>query len=477
VPVEQKITLQVLLQPPDRLHVTFFKGASPSVFESTVKSSRLCPFHAGLVSERAREIFSLLARANAGAPDLLAPLVAEGRNLYDDLLPAFVKDKLSADRIAGEHGASRSLVLHLDRPLLGIPWELLHDGVDFLARRFRVGRLVSLEQEVSLPLKRNMRAPLSALLVADPSGNLPAARREAGELAEILEDSPLFGRVTVLAGDVSVRSFRDELGRHDVLHYAGHADAGGAGDGGGRLFLKDGALTTGMLVQLRQRVDFPGLVFLNGCRSSDDTGQLFAGGDPLADMSSIASALLLCGVQHVIGTLWEVRDDVARQCATSFYRELGRGGTIGASLAASRQAVSTSHGEESLLWADHLLYGDPTWRAVQPANAALEDFDALDGLEQKYRTELQSAPESSTRLLAAAMLLRLGDRTVVPALGKELATLEAWLAPDAAQRDRRRAGLVVQALASAAGLAPTGPPEELPDADAVRSLLVRLLRG
>ncbi len=464
---EQKITLQVILQSPDTLRVTPFKEGS--VLESTVKPSRVCPFHSGLVADRAREILALLARANAGARGLLPQLERAGQAIYMDLLPSFLKEKL-------QEASGKSLVLHLDRPLLGIPWELLHDGEGFLGRRFRIGRLVSTDQEGSVKLQRSMRAPLTALIIADPAGNLPAARREAEELAAILEDSPLYGHVTMLAGDVSVRTFLDELGRHDVLHYAGHAEAGAPSDGGGRLILRDGTLSAGMLGQYRGRVDFPGLVFLNGCSSSDDTVRLSAGGDPLADVSGLASALLLCGVRHVVGTLWEVRDEVARVCATSFHRELARGGTIGASLAASRDATIATWGEDSLLWADHLLYGDPTWRAAQPANAALEDFDVLDGLEQKYHRELLSE-DASTRLLAAAMLLRLGDRSVVPALGRDLSTLESWLAPDASQRDRRRAGLVVQALAAAAGLAPSGPPDQLPDAAAVRTLVVRLLRG
>jgi CHAT domain-containing protein len=474
---EQKVTLQVLLQSPDAIRVTPFKEGS--ALESTVKPSRVCPFHSGLVADRAREILSLLARANAGASGLLPQLVRAGQAIYVDLLPAFLKEKL-------EEAAGRNLVLHLDRPLLGIPWELLHDGDQFLGRRFRIGRLVSLEHEGGAALKREMRAPLSALVVADPKGDLPAAQREGDEVAAILEDSPLFGNVTMLCGKVSVLDLRKELGEYDVMHYAGHTEAGGRA--GGRLILSDGPVPASLLAQWhahahgRERggVHFPGLVFLNGCSSNDDTANLSAGGDQLADISGLASSLLLCGVRHVIGTLWEVRDEVARLFATSFWREFGRGSaigrtTIGGALAEARDATIASHGEESLLWADHLLYGDPTWRPEQPANVALEDFDTVNGLEQKYRRELL-AEDPATRLLAAAMLLRLGDRSVVPALGRDLDALLSWLAPDAPRRERQRAAVVVQALASAAGLAPSGPPDQLPDPAAVRALVVRLLR-
>ena len=84
--------------------------------------------------------------------------------------------------------------------------------------------------------------------------------------------------------------------------------------------------------QLRGRVDFPGLVFLNGCGSAADTVHLTARGDPFGGVSGLASAFLLSGVRHVVGTLWDVRDEVARHFATSFYQELGRGCSIGAAM-------------------------------------------------------------------------------------------------------------------------------------------------
>lgn len=461
---EQKVTLQVLWQSADAIRVTPFKEGS--VLESTVKTSRICPFHSALVADRARDVLSLLARANAGERGLLGQLETAGQAIYLDLLPAFLKEKL-------EEAAVRNLVLHLDRQLLGIPWELLHDGDAFLGRRFRIGRLVTMEQD-SATLQRRMQPPLSALVVADPCGDLPAARREAEQVGRILEDGPLFGEVTSLIGDVTLRTFRDELARHDVLHFAGHAEAGDKRQGG-RLRLADGAFTTKMIDQLRGRVDFPGLVFLNGCASSDDTVRLSADSDPLGGMSGVASALLLGGVRHVVGTLWDVRDEVARRCAAAFYKDLGSGSTIGCSLEAARLAIIDEHGEDSLLWANHLLYGDPTW-APGPAagREAFEDSSVLDGLEARYRDQLLSS-DAGKRLLAAAMLLRLGDRTVIPALGREMAELETWLQPDAPQRARRSAALVVQALAAAAGLSPGGPPDVLPDVTAVRALYQRLV--
>jgi len=464
---EPKVTLQVLWQSEDSIRVTPFKEGS--ALESTVKTSRTCPFHSGLVADRATEILSLLARANSGDDGLLDQLVAAGRAIYVDLLPAFLKEKLREAR-------GKSLVLHLDRQLVGIPWELLHDGDDFLGRAHRIGRLVSTEGDGTPPLQRDMKPPLTVLVVADPAGDLPAARAEAEEVEAILEDAPFCGGVTMLTGKVGLRSFRDELARHDVLHFAGHADPDPR-TGEAHLRLADGKLPASLIAQWRGRVDVPGLVFLNACASADDAHQLSLGGGSQAGRTSgLASALLQAGVRHVVGTLWAVRDEVARRFATRFYRALSAGDTIGTAMAAGRDELSSAWGEESLLWADHLLYGDPTWRVQTPGNLTFADLDVLDGLQDKYRAELLSA-DGSTRLLAAAMLLRLGDRGAVGALAKELPLLESWMATDATRQQRRQAALVVQALASAAGLAPSEPPDELPDLAAVRGLVERLRGG
>jgi CHAT domain-containing protein len=459
---DEKFTLQVLCASDEAIRVTPFKEGS--VLESTVKTSRTCPFHRRLVADRAREIVGLLARANAGVPGLLPELVEASQAIWVDLLPAFLKEKLA-------EAVGRNLILHLDKPLLGIPWELLHDGDEFLGRRFRIGRLVTVDgHEGRSSPSRRMHAPLSVLIVADPSGDLPAAREEATEVAAILEDAPAVSSVTLLMGSVTTRAFRDALAKHDVLHYAGHAEARPEGGGPPHLRLSDGTVSASLMEQLRGRIDFPGLVFLNACGSADETTRLSAGNNPLQDTAGLASSFLVGGTRHVVGTLWEVRDEVGCRFATSFYRSLVQGGSIGAAMASARDALQEQHGADSLLWAAHLLYGDPTWRITGTSNLISDDFDVLDGLERKYRSELESA-DPAQRIMAAAMLLRLGDTSVAPTLGAELDLLATWMSGDATARQRRQAGLVVEALASAAGVSLS---EDLPDMTDVRALYARL---
>lgn len=460
---EPKFTLQVLWQSEDSIRVTPFKEGT--ALESTLKTSRTCSFHSGLVAERAGEILAILTRANAGRDGLMSELVEAGRAIYVDLLPSFLKEKL-------QEAHAPNLVLHLDKPLVGIPWELLHDGDDFLGRRFRLGRLVTMEEESAPPMQRRMEPPLSVLIVADPSGDLPAAQHEAQEVESLLEDSPVIGSVTTLTGQVALRTLRDELPKHDILHYAGHADFDDR-SGEAQLRLADGALSTKLIDQVSGRVDFPGLVFLNACRSADEMRVDAVGGPALAGPAGVASSLLLAGVRHVVGTLWEVRDEVARHFARSFYRSLGASETVGVAMERARHAIAGKYGEDRLLWANYLLYGDPTWSIEPPRNLTFDDMDVLDGLETRYRAELFSE-DGATRLLAAAMLLRLGDRSVASAVQRDLPLLESWVSPHASRKERRQATLVAHALASAAGLCPVERPGEVPDIEAVRRLLDRL---
>jgi hypothetical protein len=116
------------------------------------------------------------------------------------------------------------LYLRLDERLVHVPWELCHDGDDFLLTKFRVGRQVITAQPIAEPLPlRADRDRLRILLVADPTESLPQATAEAEQLCALLDEVPGVD-VTLLSG----RSIRRipllaALQEHDVVHFAGHS--------------------------------------------------------------------------------------------------------------------------------------------------------------------------------------------------------------------------------------------------------------
>jgi CHAT domain-containing protein len=67
-----------------------------------------------------------------------------------------------------------------------------------------------------------------------------------------------------------------------------------------------------------------------------------------------AEAFLRGGVANFIGTWWPVGDAAAGAFATTLYRDLAKGHSIGAALNASRAAVRELPSAD---WANYLHYG------------------------------------------------------------------------------------------------------------------------
>jgi CHAT domain-containing protein len=97
----------------------------------------------------------------------------------------------------------------------------------------------------------------------------------------------------------------------------------------------------------------PALVFFNACES----GRLRATVNPLRQLHrsvGFAEAFLRGGVANFIGTWWPVSDTAAAAFATTLYRGLARGDSIGDALNAARGAVRALPSAD---WANYLHYG------------------------------------------------------------------------------------------------------------------------
>jgi hypothetical protein len=246
-----------------------------------------------------------------------------------------------------------------------VPWEALNlrgwfpalDGG--MSRRYATADLVPARFDAS----RREQRELSVLLIANPTGDLPGAEAERERIAHILARYKTV-RLSEVAGDAATMArvtAEFESGRHDVIHYAGHAvfDEQRPGDGG--LALADGELTGAHLSALGR---LPPLVVFNACESA----RLRRGAKPrrgatqrgqgIARNLSLAETLLRAGLAHYVGTHWPVEDASATAFATVFYRELLRG-TVGDALVKARRAV---HARRSPDWADYVHYGDAEFR-------------------------------------------------------------------------------------------------------------------
>lgn len=284
------------------------------------------------------------ANASGDPPDGRA-LSDAGKGLLDTVLP---RGNTSALSVRGELTALRPglpLLIATDDP--AVPWELLKDegGDEYIGLKFDIGRRLVSVAGASGGQRESAARP-SALIVANPTEDLPEAEVEARAVRRFLEHHGV--RCSYLEGaEASFPAFLDQIRRrHKLIHFAGHIRY----DDAAReyaLVLHDGQVFTASAVRshLRSRP----VVFLNGCES----GLVVKG---------LTEAFLASGARAVVGALCRIPDGGAQTFAEAFYDAAlsGRLG-IGGAVRNARLAVKGKAGLGAT-WASFVLYGDPTLR-------------------------------------------------------------------------------------------------------------------
>ena len=236
--------------------------------------------------------------------------------------------------------------------LLGLPWELLHDGRSYL---FRGGRPVLVRRR--LPSQRYFprlvaEPPIRVLLVSPrPEGEgvdyinhrviaqpMTEALGKLGDLAELTVLAP----PTFPALQAALQEAEERGKPFHVVHFDGH----GVFDkhiGLGGLCFEDPQDVGKLSERRHQTVDaremaavirdhrIP-LVFLNACQSAQ------AEEDPTA---SVAARLLDEGVASVVAMSYTVLVETARRFVTAFYQALVGGARVGEAMLKSQQALQS----------------------------------------------------------------------------------------------------------------------------------------
>jgi CHAT domain-containing protein len=149
-----------------------------------------------------------------------------------------------------------------------------------------------------------------ALIVGDPPSSRPRLARGRAEAEQIA--AVHHGRL--LSADAATRARFIEAARGSALiYFAGHAESDLL-DRDSALLLAGGAISESDIA--RMRLEQHPLVVLAACGTFR--------GDPMhvAGMSSLARAFLTAGARAVVGTLWEVDDDVAASLFLQFHENL-----------------------------------------------------------------------------------------------------------------------------------------------------------
>jgi hypothetical protein len=257
---------------------------------------------------------------------------------------------------------------------LELPWELMRSDrsenkylcLDRPVARMPTGHVSPNITDVARP-----GGKARFILIADPTQNLPGARREAEiiqqRLAEQWKDRI---DITLLQGKDAQGARLNEVlynGTYDVIHYAGHAAFDENNPERSALLLSGDEIF--LAQKIRRLLRGRPLVFLNACESgktANEQEQAPQVGYLQKPAAGLASSFIYGGAKGCIGSLWPVYDDSAAEFAVAFYGRVLDGHMIGEAMRQTRIEIRQRFPRQ-ITWASFVLYGDPTQRIAYPS--------------------------------------------------------------------------------------------------------------
>jgi class 3 adenylate cyclase/CHAT domain-containing protein/tetratricopeptide (TPR) repeat protein len=353
----------------------------------TVRHYEETPVSIDEIGIRCREIIETLNKVNREGRitrDVLNNLRKVGQVFHEELFTRNVQAKVKETQ--ADH-----LILNLDDNLIHVPWELLHDGNQFLSQRFSMGRVVRTRQAIAGRKTRSLARPLKMLILADLKGDLKEAYHEGLQIRDYLNRDKDFINVSLRSEDITPDFIKSKIRNFDLVHFAGHVEYNQQRPGESGWQLTSGIITGQDIMQMVGTTILPALIFSNACQSARTEGwgmeENFQN-----KIYGLANAFILAGVKHYIGTFWEVLDEPSRRFATEFYKNLLSGMTLGEAVRTARIELIKSYGEETIVWASYLLYGDPTTNYMDQ----VKQIEAPVAIEEPMPARVPS-PEISER--------------------------------------------------------------------------------
>jgi serine/threonine protein kinase len=309
-----------------------------------------------------------------------------GKELFRQAFPQAIIEALARAK-------AQFLILDLAPPLLGIPWELSHDGHDFLSFRYCTGRIVSdWTSEVSNRGHPD-RFGRSVCILSNPTGDLPVCTHEGDYLSSALTEGH-HSQVTWLNNTTNRNTLEPWLANCDVFHYCGHFVPASNGNHPSGWQLADGLYSSNEVDDLAKKSDkFPLLVFNNACQS-DDSRSLEEGDT----QSPFIQSFLANGCLHYIATHSKVLDQPSFELAKSFYSQVLPGTAVGTALQSAQRLVRSTMGSSHLTWSQYVLYGDPS-TGLLGSTASVSEVKAI--VSCQYREGTSAATSTPSRLLEA----------------------------------------------------------------------------
>ncbi|HEY9630431.1 MAG TPA: tetratricopeptide repeat protein [Coleofasciculaceae cyanobacterium] len=336
-----------------------------------------------------RDIATLIRQAEEGyyvSPRLQADLATTGRHLFRWLDGS---DRWLVQKLGEFPGEGVVLAIAVAGRLAHLPWEVLHDGAQFLVQRLpavvplrwaasdQVPRLTieSQPQNRALNLLFMATSPLSVTPVLDYEQEEAQILRAAARtgIGLTVEESGCLEELGYLVD-------RQGQGFFDGVHLTGHATL----REGQPRFITETATGEAHYASAREiastlQPPLPPLVFLSGCRTGQSAEQ--------GAVPSMAEALLQHGATAVLGWGQTVLDTDATAAAAALYGALARGKSLADAVALTYQALIE---QEARDWHLLRLYaaktlpgalvkpaGTPGWKPAPKPSMATEFLDPL----------------------------------------------------------------------------------------------------
>lgn len=330
-----------------------------------------------------------------GDKGFLKNLQEAGQQLYHSLLPLPIKEKIS-------NTEAKHLSLIIDDSLIGIPWEIMHDGEEFLCLRFNMGRRIFTSHSQREKQDQKLDPQIKMLILANPTGDLPRSYEEGLELSEALKQLSESLDLYFKTKDITIANISRQLLDFDILHYAGHAVYNSDTPDLSGWCLKDGTFTAQKIMELSGgKRNFPSLIFSNACHSGQTTKWSILQPDEQKNPNAfdLVNAFLRCGVRHYIGTLKCITDPSSLDLALQFYNFILESNTIGESLRLARLRMIEKYGRDNLIWAHYVLYGNPVISYIKESvkeGDTIESKMSVCALNSKGSTLGQGIKTSAT---------------------------------------------------------------------------------
>jgi len=235
----------------------------------------------------------------------------------------------------------------------GIPWELLHDGTQFLGIKHFIGRNPA-NAIHSVGSKSQNFLKSKFFIVSNPTDDLDGAQKECELIAETLREEKISYNI-MSSSQVSVEQvlYQFNSTSYDFIHYCGHTekvdDKRNAGD---YCFVLSDNKKLPISSLKGMKGMRPGLVFLNSCGA----GTIERHESKNKGRGCVIS-FLDAGALGVVASETAVPDSSASNFANEYYSHILSGKSVGETLAALRQEFAAA--DDSNIWCSYVFFGDP----------------------------------------------------------------------------------------------------------------------